>query len=93
MNGNFWPLGWLRFLLEKQKIDTLRAFLIFVIPEFQSKGVSAVLCWDSLKAARRLGYRWVDASTTSEFNHRMHLEAASFGGDLFKTYRIYSKDL
>ena len=43
MGGRLLPLGWLRFLLGRRKIDLIRVFALGVRPEHQHLGVAAAL--------------------------------------------------
>ncbi|MEW6244077.1 MAG: GNAT family N-acetyltransferase [Bacillota bacterium] len=93
MNGRLFPTGWLTFYRMKNRIDGVCMFILFVIPEFQKKGVAYALYHDTLEAARRLGYAWGEGSTVADFNQTMRREAASFGGVHYKTFRVYRKSL
>jgi len=46
-----------------------------------------------LRAGRRLGYEWAEGSTIGETNYPMRRDAERAGGEHYKTYRIYRKDL
>lgn len=91
MNGRLFPWGWLAFLLARRKIDSIRLFIVFVVPDFQKKGVAHSLYFSTLEAARRLGYTWSDASTVADFNWTMRREAKNMGALHYKTYRVYAK--
>src|SRR5204863_7603069 len=41
MNGRLLPIGWLRFLLGKGKVDRVRVFALGVKPEYQHTGIAA----------------------------------------------------
>lgn len=89
LNGRLFPLGWLRFLLLKRKITGGRIFILFVVPDYHNKGVSAALYLRTFEAAKRLGYTYGEGSTIHEFNTRMNRDAVGAGGELYKIYRIY----
>ena len=93
INGRLFPLGWFQFLRYKNKIDVARIFILFTIPEYWKKGVSAAIYLEGIQAARRLGYKWADGSSIHEFNVRMNQDAIGAGGKLYKVFRIYRKDL
>ena len=68
-NGRLFPIGWLRFLLAKRKIDWIRVFAMGVKPEFRNNGVDAMIQYETAKAARAFGYKhsessWILASNT-----------------------------
>ncbi len=93
MNGRLLPFGWLQFLLGRKKIDWTRSFILFTIPEYQKKGVSAAIYIEGINYARKLGYRHADFSTIHDFNVKMNQDAVGAGGQLYKVFRIYKKDL
>ena len=55
MNGRLLPLGWLRFLLGRRKIDRIRVFALGVRPEHQHLGVAAALFVRHLEASAKTG--------------------------------------
>jgi GNAT superfamily N-acetyltransferase len=93
MNGRLFPLGWLKFLIFRRRIDALRIFILFIVPEFHKKGVSHALYHHTLEAATRLGYTWGDGSTVADTNLTMRRDIEKVGGIHYKTYRVYSKAL
>lgn len=93
LNGSLFPWGWLKFLLLKRRINGLRIFALFVIPDYQGKGVSHAMFLEVSRAARRKGYTWADGSTIVEQNAPMNRDAIAAGGKLYKRYRTYEKEL
>lgn len=93
LNGRITPMGALKYLKYKRKIDCLRIFVMFVVPEFRSKGVSYAIYHTIFKNGLSMGYTWGEASTIGETNIRMRTDIESAGGKHYKTYRIYKKEL
>ncbi len=93
LNGRLFPLGWLKFLWYKNKINRARVFLLFVVPEFQSKGVPAALFIELLKYARAKGYVFAEGSTININNTKMCKEAEGVGGVLYKKFIIFKKEI
>jgi GNAT superfamily N-acetyltransferase len=93
LNGKITPVGALKYLRYKRKIDCLRIFVMFVVPEFRSKGVSFAIYHTIFKNGLSMGYTWGEASTIGETNTRMRTDIESAGGVHYKTYRIYRKEL
>jgi len=89
MKGKIMPLGWLKFLRYRNKIDIARLFALMVVPEYHRKGVSAALYKHSFDAAKRLGYRGGDASSIHEFNLRIYNDAIGAGGKAYRKFRVY----
>ncbi|NLY88582.1 MAG: GNAT family N-acetyltransferase [Firmicutes bacterium] len=92
-SGRLFPVGWLKFLYWKRKIDGLRFFVLFVVPEFRKKGVSAAIFLETFNAVQKHGYRWLEGSTIGEINREMRNDVERAGGKHYRTYRIYEKKL
>jgi len=93
LNGRLFPFGWLKFLMYKNKINRARVFLLFVIPEYQSKGVPAALFIELLRYARKKGYVFAEGSTINANNTKMCREAEGVGGILYKKFVIFKKKI
>jgi len=93
LNGTMFPLGWLKFLWLKRKIKGVRIFVLFVVPEYQGKGVSHALFLEVFNSCNRKGYTWAEGSTIVEQNGPMNRDAVKAGGKLYKRYRTYEKQL
>jgi GNAT superfamily N-acetyltransferase len=93
LNGRLFPVGFLKYLWYKRKITGLRLFALFVTAKGRRRGVSAALYYYTMNNALRMGYTYGEGSTIHEFNQRMNLDARKAGGKLYKTYRIYHKQL
>ncbi len=93
LGGRLFPFGILKFLWLRRKVDGVRIFICFVVPEWRKKGVTGAMFYDCLVAARRRGYKWGEGSTIGETNLPMRRDAERCGGKHYKTYRIYRKEL
>ncbi len=93
MNGKMFPFGFLKFLYYKRKINRLRFFVLFVVPEYRKKGVTSVMYLKTYLNALRKGYTELEGSTIWEYNRDMMNDVESFGAKINITYRIYQKDI
>lgn len=93
MNGKLFPLGLLKYLYLKRKITRARLFVLFVVPEYRKKGVAGAIYLNALEACKKKGYLTGEGSTIWEYNTIMRRDAESVGGKIYKTYRIFKKDL
>jgi len=93
LNGRLTPLSALKFLYYKRKIDSLRFFVMFVVPSFRKKGVSYAIYHQCFVNAIKKGIIWGEGSTIGETNLRMRSDIESFGGRHYKTYRVYRKEI
>lgn len=95
MNGRLLPFGWLKFLLNKPKIDKVRVFALGVKPEHQHLGIAASFYLrhleaaasdDDLMAGGEMG--WI-----LEVNEPMNRAMEGMGGKVVKKYRLYERAL
>lgn len=93
LNGRITPLAALKYLWYKRKITTVRFMIMFVIPEFRKKGVSYALYHQVFINGLKKGYKIGEGSTIGETNYQMRKDIESFGGKIYKTYRIFKKEL
>ncbi|SMO91368.1 GNAT family N-acetyltransferase [Gracilimonas mengyeensis] len=94
MNGKLFPFGFLKLLFKKNKVSGLRTALMGVLPEWQGKGIDALLHQRSIQNGLDDGIKQEsELSWILESNAEMIRVAERIGGSLDKTYRIYSKAL
>lgn len=87
MNKSLW--GLMKFLWHLQKIKSLRVMAMGIKPEYQKKGIDALLYSEFLKSAHKRGYYQCECSWILEDNILMQRVAEMVGGQLYKKYRIY----
>ncbi|HLP15899.1 MAG TPA: hypothetical protein VK470_06565 [Bacteroidota bacterium] len=93
-NKNGGMLGGLYHLMtKKKKIDLVRIIVLGVIPEYQKSGASGVLFYETAVRAKKLGYKYGEASWVLEDNVMMNRAAEMMQGERYKTYRLYDKQL
>ncbi len=93
MNGRMNPISIIKFLWYKRKIDWARFFVMFVIPAYRSKGVSHAIYYKTFVNGVNKGMKYGEGSTIGETNIRMRTDIESVGGQKYKTYRIFKKEL
>lgn len=93
MNGRFFPLGWLQFIRARRTAVNFRTFILGVDKDHRNKGLDAMMIMDTIKAGVQQGYRWADCSLVVETNHRMIEPLEKWGGEKYKTYRLFYKNL
>lgn len=93
INGRLFPTGLFKLLWYKKRLAGARSLILFVSPDWQKKGVSGAILLSAFIAAKEKGYVYGEGGTVHEFNANMVREALGYGGDQYKTYRIYIKDL
>jgi len=93
LNGKLFPFGIFKFLANKKKINQLRVIIMGVKQEFHKKGIDAVFYRNIIKEGNRKGVRGAEISWVLEDNLPMKQTAEKLGAEVYKTYRIYDKEL
>lgn len=93
-NGKLFPFGLIKILWGKNKTNGLRTALMGVLPEWQGKGIDALLHQRSIKNGLDSDIKKEsELSWILETNTEMIRVAERIGGKLDKSYRMYSKEL
>ena len=85
--------GLLRLLVFKKKVDLVRVIVLGVLPEYQKTGAAGVLFYETAIRAKKLGYRYGEASWILEDNVMMNRAAEAMQGKIYKKYRIYQQEI
>jgi GNAT superfamily N-acetyltransferase len=93
LGGSLLPLGWLKFLLLKGKIDRCRTMALGVLPEYRKRGFDAVLYYEAMKEGVRIGHKWAEFSWMLEDNLDILKPLEVFGGRIYRRYRIVGRAL
>jgi GNAT superfamily N-acetyltransferase len=91
-NGYILP-GLYHLLTKKKKIELVRVIVLGVIPEYVNTGAGAALFFETAVNARKLGYKYGEASWILEDNERMVKSAEAMLGKISKRYRIYEMSI
>ena len=93
MNGRLFPLGWAFGLWYGRKIDAARILTLGVLPKYRLTGAAELLYMALYKNATARGITHGEASWILEDNLLMRQAIENFGGDPYKTYRLYDKTI
>lgn len=95
VNGKLNWLGILKFLWYRREIDRGRVIAICSLPEYRRKMVPLALIYLGMKGGQLKGKPYKNAELSwvweDNFPSRKLIEAS--GGKIYKTYRIYEKEL
>ncbi len=78
---------------KKKLIDLVRIIVLGVIPEQLRTGAAGVLFYETAVNAKKLGYKYGEASWVLEDNVMMNRAAEMMNGKIDKTYRIYEQGI
>ena len=94
-NGEIFPFGWWHLLkaMFLKKPDTLDLLLIGVRPEWQSKGVVALLFVDLFQRYRDMGFKYAETNAMLEDNHKIQSMFEPFEKELHKRRWIFGKEI
>ena len=93
LNGRLLPLGWLRFLLAKRRVDTVRILALGVRKEWQQTGAAAAMYVRHMETTDPDGVMKGEAGWILETNEPMNRALEGMGGVVRKKFRIYGKAL
>jgi GNAT superfamily N-acetyltransferase len=93
MRGRLLPFGIFHFLNRKKIIDQGRLPILGLMPEYRNKGLDLVLMHEIYKRARAKGYKRGELSWILEDNKAMNRSIEASGATLYKTYRMYQKEI
>lgn len=91
LGGSLLPLGWLKFLFERRKIDRCRTLAFGILPEYRRKGIDAAVYFEAMKEGIRIGHKWVEFSWLLEDNLAIIRPLEVFGGRTWRRYRIVGR--
>ena len=92
--GRFLPFGWWHLLKGlKGKNDRVDLLLVAVRPEYQAKGVSALLFTDLIPQFIKKGFKWAESNPEMEGNSKVQNQWEAFNPNLNKRRRSYVKHL
>lgn len=93
LDGKLLPTGIFKILWNKKKINKVRTALMGVVPEYQGKGIDALLHREAIENGLEKGIYSSEVGWILENNVQMVRVAEKLGGVNEKRYRMYSKKL
>ncbi len=92
--GKLFPTGWLPLLKAlKGKNDVVDLLLVAIKPEYQSKGVNALLFSDLIPVYLKNGYKWAESNPELEDNANVQLQWQYFERRQHRRRRAFRKPL
>jgi len=92
-DGRLLPFGWWHVLktLKWHKTDTVDLLLIGVLPEYRSKGATALIFDDLIHQFQRYGFKWADAMPQMERNEAVLAQWQYLDSRQHRRHRCYRK--
>lgn len=93
--GEIFPLGWWHLLKAMfwKRSDTVELLLIGVLPEWQRKGVVALLFQDLVKVYNELGFKYAETNAMLENNVKIQSMFESFEREIHKRRWVFGKEI
>lgn len=92
--GRMWPTGWYHLLRAlRGHTDTVDLLLVAISPEYQNKGVNALLFTDLIPTFIRDGYRYAESNPELELNDSVQKQWDYFEHEQHKRRRCYRAPL
>ncbi|MCP3894688.1 MAG: N-acetyltransferase [Bacteroides sp.] len=95
-NGRLLPFGWyhlLKALFMKRRAKMLDLLLIAVKPEYQNKGVNALLFSDLIPVYQKLGFIFAESNPELEMNGKVQAQWEYFKTEQHKRRRAFVKKI
>ena len=94
--GKLFPFGWfylLKALFFKKRAKMLDLLLVAVKPEYQNKGVNALLFADLIPIYKKLGFQYAESNPELELNDKVQAQWTYFNTEQHKRRRAFTKKL
>lgn len=92
--GKMFPFGWYHLLKGlKGKNDRVDLLLVAVKPEYQGKGVNALLFQDLIPSYIAHGYKWAESNVELEANSKVQNQWDAFTHRQHRRRRCYAKEI
>ena len=94
MNGRLFPFNFVKLFTKRKTIKWARVLTLGIIPEYQKRGIDALLYYEITKRAEKIGIMHGEASWILEDNEMMKRGAEQvMNGEIYKKYRIYETSI
>lgn len=93
--GTLFPFGWYHLLkdLKSKKNPVIDLLLIGISPEYQGKGVNAIIFNDFIPSAYKCGFQFAESNPELEMNNKVASLWDGFNAENHKMRRAYIKHL
>jgi GNAT superfamily N-acetyltransferase len=91
LNGRMLPLGWLKILRGRRRLDEIRVFALGVKHEYRHTGTAAAFYAEHWRECLRRGVRRAETGWILETNEPMNRAMEALGGDIVKRYRVFER--
>ena len=91
--GDSDPVRLARLMAMRRHIPRVRLMFFGIVPGHRAAGLDALLFDETYRYALTRGYKTIEASLLLEDNDMILRPSASLGGERYKTWRIYEREI
>ena len=91
--GKLFPFGFLKILKAFKTADQLDFLLAGIKKKFQGTGIDVLMGYDIIYMAKRNNFKFIDSHLEMETNYKVRAEMEKLGGQVYKKYRLYQKEI
>lgn len=91
--GKLFPFGILHILASARKSKQLNLLLGGIAPNYRGKGIDVMMGVKMFESAIALGKTTIDSHLELEYNTKVRAEMEKVGGEVYKRFRIFRKNL
>ena len=91
--GKILPFGFLYMLSAARKTKQLNLLLGAIRPDYRGIGINVLLTKALIETAIKRKFEWMDSHLVLENNTLMCSEYRNLGGEVYKRYRVFKKQL
>lgn len=92
--GRLFPVGWYYLLKALNgKTEIVDLYIMGVLPEYQNKGVNAIIFYDLIPIFNKAGIRYAESNPELEINRKMQSQWDDFDAKHVRTRRAFIKHL
>ncbi|WP_313215057.1 GNAT family N-acetyltransferase [Soonwooa sp.] len=92
-NGKLFPFGWWHLLKASKKNDRANFYLIGIHPEYQRRGVTAIIFKEIYETFKKKGVKFLETNPELEENKNIQLLWQDYNPINHKRRRTYSKEV
>lgn len=92
LKGKLFPFGY-KIFTQKKKVKWMRVILLGLFPEFQGKGIDAVVYKHLIDAGMRQGFEYCEGSYILKDNAMMNRGMRAVSAEVYKEYKVYEMDI
>ena len=92
-NGSLFPFGWWYLMQAVKKNDHAEFYLIGIDPEYQNKGINALIFTQLYDSYQKRGIKWVETNPLLEENIKIQQLWKNFNPEIHKKRKTFRKNI